>query len=140
MCSSDLQTARKQSGSPALEKAWVVSIRDQCQQARVPFFFKQWGGVRKSKAGRELDGRTYDELPPRADRPVPEARRRLAAVPAIADLYPAQRQPPSLPRHLTCSRCQRNPSSNRTRPARPPFPDRLVQHEVNPRTSNLASL
>jgi protein gp37 len=40
-----------------------VEIRDQCQNAKVPFFFKQWGGTNKKKAGRELDGRTWDELP-----------------------------------------------------------------------------
>ena len=39
-------------GARPLEKAWVVSIRDQCRAAGIPFFFKQWGGVRKSKAGR----------------------------------------------------------------------------------------
>ena len=50
-------------GARPLEKSWVVSIRDQCQAAGVPFFFKQWGGVRKGKAGRELDGRTYDAMP-----------------------------------------------------------------------------
>lgn len=44
-------------------KAWVTDIRDQCQQAAVPFFFKQWGGVKKKKAGRLLDGRIWDELP-----------------------------------------------------------------------------
>ncbi|WP_165230234.1 DUF5131 family protein [Aquisphaera insulae] len=43
---------------------WARSIRDQCQEQGVPFFFKQWGGVRKAKAGRELDGRTHDERPP----------------------------------------------------------------------------
>jgi protein gp37 len=42
---------------------WVCSIRDQCRAAAVPFFFKQWGGVRKSETGRQLDGRTYDEFP-----------------------------------------------------------------------------
>jgi protein gp37 len=42
---------------------WVVGIRDQCQEARVPFFFKQWGGTRKKKAGRLLEGRAYDEFP-----------------------------------------------------------------------------
>lgn len=46
-----------------MDKAWVTDIRDQCQQAGVPFFFKQWGGVRKKKAGRLLDGRTWDEVP-----------------------------------------------------------------------------
>jgi protein gp37 len=42
---------------------WVVSIRDQCQAAGVPFFFKQWGGKHKKKAGRVLHGTTYDEFP-----------------------------------------------------------------------------
>lgn len=52
-------------GARPMEKTWVRSIRRQCRSARVPFFFKQWGGVRKNKAGRLLDGRTYDELPKR---------------------------------------------------------------------------
>ena len=46
-----------------MDRRWVTDIRDQCQQAAVPFFFKQWGGVRKKKAGRLLDGRTWDEAP-----------------------------------------------------------------------------
>lgn len=50
-------------GARPMEKAWVKNIRKQCRAARVPFFFKQWGGVRKSTTGRELDGRTYDEFP-----------------------------------------------------------------------------
>jgi protein gp37 len=50
-------------GARPMEKPWVRSIRRQCREARVPFFFKQWGGVRKSEAGRLLDGRTYDEFP-----------------------------------------------------------------------------
>ena len=50
-------------GARPMERAWVVDIRHQCWSARVPFFFKQWGGVHKSKAGRELDGRTWDQLP-----------------------------------------------------------------------------
>jgi protein gp37 len=53
-----------------MERSWVVSIRDQCQRSRVPFFFKQWGGVHKRKAGRSLDGITYDELPARTVTPV----------------------------------------------------------------------
>ena len=44
-------------------RTWVVNIRRQCREQRVPFFFKQWGGVRKREAGRTLDGRTYDEFP-----------------------------------------------------------------------------
>lgn len=46
-----------------MQKAWVVEIRDQCVAAGVPFFFKQWGGVHKKKAGRLLEGRTWDEMP-----------------------------------------------------------------------------
>lgn len=42
---------------------WVRSIRDRCLNARVPFFFKQWGGTRKSRSGRILDGQTWDEMP-----------------------------------------------------------------------------
>ncbi|WP_053233314.1 DUF5131 family protein [Sandaracinus amylolyticus] len=47
-----------------LEPEWVREIHAKCQRAAVPFFFKQWGGVRKKSAGRSLDGRTYDEMPP----------------------------------------------------------------------------
>jgi protein gp37 len=50
-------------GARPMKKTWVESIRRQCRAARVPFFFKQWGGVRKHQAGRTLNGRTYDELP-----------------------------------------------------------------------------
>ena len=46
-----------------VEAAWVRRIRDDCLEANVPFFFKQWGGVRKARYGRTLDGRTWDELP-----------------------------------------------------------------------------
>jgi len=50
-------------GARPLRKQWVRNVRKQCRAAKVPFFFKQWGGVRKSLAGRTLDGRTYDEFP-----------------------------------------------------------------------------
>ena len=46
-----------------MQKEWVTSILDQCDDANVPFFFKQWGGVRKKKTGRKLNGRTYDAMP-----------------------------------------------------------------------------
>ena len=46
-----------------MDRAWVIDIRDQCRAAGVAFFFKQWGGVFKSRTGRELEGRTWDELP-----------------------------------------------------------------------------
>jgi protein gp37 len=52
-------------GARPMQQAWVVSLRDQCREASVPFFFKQWGGCRKGEAGRNLDGVTHDELPPR---------------------------------------------------------------------------
>lgn len=52
-------------GARPMKKEWVVSLREQCQKSGVPFFFKQWGGVRKSAAGRQLDGKTYDEFPER---------------------------------------------------------------------------
>lgn len=50
-------------GARPMKSSWVQSIRQQCFSAGVPFFFKQWGGVRKHATGRELDGRTYDEMP-----------------------------------------------------------------------------
>ncbi|MGA8431309.1 MAG: phage Gp37/Gp68 family protein [Candidatus Sulfotelmatobacter sp.] len=59
-------------GARPMQKNWVLSIRDQCREARVPFFFKQWGGVRKKKNGRVLDGRTYDEYPRRVVSAIPE--------------------------------------------------------------------
>ena len=50
-------------GARPMRREWVLSIRDQCQRANVPFFFKQWGGARKKKSGRKLEGRTWDEMP-----------------------------------------------------------------------------
>jgi len=46
-----------------MREEWVLDIRDQCRAAGVAFFFKQWGGVFKSRTGRELEGRTWDEMP-----------------------------------------------------------------------------
>lgn len=46
-----------------MDPAWVVEIKAQCKEAGVPFFFKQWGGVNKKKAGRILEGRTWDQMP-----------------------------------------------------------------------------
>lgn len=46
-----------------MQKSWVIDICNQCQESGIPFFFKQWGGVNKKKAGRELNGRTWDEMP-----------------------------------------------------------------------------
>jgi len=50
-------------GARRMEPSWVDEILRQCRTANVPFFFKQWGGVRKSRTGRMLNGRTYDEYP-----------------------------------------------------------------------------
>jgi protein gp37 len=50
-------------GTRPIAEEWVLEIRDQCLAARVPFFFKQWGGINKKKAGRILQGRTWDEIP-----------------------------------------------------------------------------
>lgn len=50
-------------GARPMEPAWVLDLRDQCRAVKVPFFFKQWGGVVKKRNGRRLDGRTWDELP-----------------------------------------------------------------------------
>lgn len=52
-------------GARPMLQEWVRDIRDQCHKSGVPFFFKQWGGVRKKQAGRTLDGKTYDEFPQR---------------------------------------------------------------------------
>jgi protein gp37 len=51
------------SGARPMKSDWVRSLMEQCRRNDVPFFFKQWGGVRKKLAGRELDGRTFDEFP-----------------------------------------------------------------------------
>ncbi|WP_163862815.1 DUF5131 family protein [Myxococcus eversor] len=74
-------------GARPVQKSWVTSIRDQCDQAGVPFFFKQWGGIQKSRAGRELDDRTYNELPaPRKKAVVPHEARRLTLLAQAEDL------------------------------------------------------
>ncbi len=46
-----------------MKKEWVLDIKDQCDKADVKFFFKQWGGFNKKKAGRKLEGKTYNEMP-----------------------------------------------------------------------------
>jgi protein gp37 len=50
-------------GARPVAEDWIVDIRDQCLAARVPFFFKQWGGFNKKRNGRILQGRTWDEMP-----------------------------------------------------------------------------
>jgi protein gp37 len=53
-------------GARPMKKEWVIDIKEQCQAAGIPFFFKQWGGVHKKRNGRVLQGRTWDQMPVRA--------------------------------------------------------------------------
>ncbi len=64
-------------GARPMKEAWVLSIREQCEAANIPFFFKQWGGVRKKHAGRMLLGRVHDGFPNRVRHPTLPARLRL---------------------------------------------------------------
>jgi protein gp37 len=69
-----------------MKPGWVRAIRRQCREQSVPFFFKQWGGVQKSKAGRLLDGREYNEFPgTAAEIPEPRGRSRLLVIDATAE-------------------------------------------------------
>jgi protein gp37 len=70
-------------GARPMLAEWVISIRDRCKNAGVPFFFKQWGGVRKSLGGRRLEGRTYDEFPCREAHPVASADKCFALISQI---------------------------------------------------------
>jgi protein gp37 len=67
-------------GARPMREEWVRNIRDQCRNAGVPFFFKQWGGVRKSEAGRKLDGRTYDEMPASSSKDTASTRTRTEPI------------------------------------------------------------
>jgi len=57
-------------GARPIKKEWVLNIHRQCHINNVPFFFKQWGGIRKAESGRKLNGRTYDDFPPTTQNPV----------------------------------------------------------------------
>ena len=70
-------------GARPMKEDWVLSIREQCAAANVPFFFKQWGGVRKKVAGRLLNGRTHDGFPAQATNPTLPAIVRLKHALAI---------------------------------------------------------
>lgn len=60
-------------GARPMHPEWVRQIKERCVATGVPFFFKQWGGVRKSLHGRTLDGRTWDEMPELTERARPAA-------------------------------------------------------------------
>lgn len=79
-------------GARPMKKEWVADLQVQCKKAGVPFFFKQWGGVRKSEHGRELNGRTYDEMPARVSHAVPSKQERNAMIAEVN----SWRQPDSL--------------------------------------------
>jgi len=61
-------------GARPMKPEWVLNILNQCREQDIPFFFKQWGGVHKKKAGRVLEGKTYDEFPARSQQPVVASR------------------------------------------------------------------
>ncbi len=54
-------------GARPMDGSWVLEIKKQCQKSKVPFFFKQWGGVWKKRAGRLLQGRTWDQMPKKSE-------------------------------------------------------------------------
>jgi protein gp37 len=72
-------------GARPMQSNWVVSIREQCRAADVPFFFKQWGGVRKGRNGRALDGRTFDEMPQLCNLVVPSTAERRRRIDQLAE-------------------------------------------------------
>jgi len=77
-------------GARPIQPSWVRSIRKQCRQAEVPFFFKQWGGARKKDTGRRLDNKTYDELPERALMPILDQSKRQELVRSFEVAYPVE--------------------------------------------------
>lgn len=75
-------------GARPMDKEWVLNMQRQCKAAKVDFFFKQWGGVQKKKAGRLLNGRTHDAMPSRASVPVPPLRARQALIEEVSRWLP----------------------------------------------------
>lgn len=71
-------------GARPMKAEWVINIRNQCLKAKVPFFFKQWGGVRKKTTGRTLEGKTYDNYPHVETNPIPERKFRLELLKDVA--------------------------------------------------------
>jgi protein gp37 len=69
-------------GARVMKLEWVENVYRACREQDVIFFFKQWGGVHKSKTGRELHGRTFDDMPDRIVAPIPPRRERLSAAKA----------------------------------------------------------
>lgn len=69
-------------GARTMKPEWVENVYRICRDEHVAFFFKQWGGVHKAKAGRTLHGRTYDDMPARIVAPFPSRKHRLEAAQA----------------------------------------------------------
>jgi protein gp37 len=69
-------------GARSMEPEWVERILKLCRSQKVDFFFKQWGGVHKSKTGRSLHGKTYDEMPQLTAADIPERKVRVSAASA----------------------------------------------------------
>src|SRR5579863_388100 len=88
LCGIDWVIVGGESGGGArpMKKEWVEAIRQACRAANTLFFFKQWGGVQKSKYGRTLNGRTYDEMPPRSTSRIPSRAERLDLARTIGQL------------------------------------------------------
>src|ERR1051326_2862609 len=71
-------------GARPMNRDWVRDVHTECRSHCIPFFFKQWGGVRKSETGRTLDGRTYDEYPAASRNTVASADERTELLARIA--------------------------------------------------------
>jgi protein gp37 len=67
-------------GARPMHPDWARSLRDRCEASGTAFFFKQWGGTRKARAGRQLDGRSHDDIPPRPARIAPDLSQRRAMI------------------------------------------------------------
>jgi protein gp37 len=70
-----------------IEEKWVLRVLKSCREQGVPFFFKQWGGVSKKKAGRKLGGRTYDQFPIIKESPVPSLSERREMIAKLENRY-----------------------------------------------------
>jgi Protein of unknown function (DUF5131) len=72
-------------GARPMEKQWVENIQRICRKSGVAFFFKQWGGVQKSKTGRLLNGKTHDDMPARIVAKMPSRNERLTSAQLVKE-------------------------------------------------------
>lgn len=73
-------------GARPIHESWVQSLLQDCEAAKVPFFFKQWGGVQKKRNGRLLNGTTYDDTPSYVTNPVPSRKERMEIAVGLSHL------------------------------------------------------